>query len=94
MSQATQTIRQKLATRPHLARWCQATKDLFNTIAAFYFDVLQAHPAVLDLNDTEALTALERLTHATRKNPHPVMPLSQVTADAPLSSAAPPFMQP
>jgi len=94
MSQATQTIRQKLVTRPHLALWCQATKDLFNTIAAFYFDVLQAHPAVLDLNDTEALTALERLTHATRKNPHPVMPLSQVTADAPLSSAAPPFMQP
>ena len=42
MSQATQTIRQKLATRPHLAQWCQATKDLFNTIAAFYFDVLQS----------------------------------------------------
>jgi IS605 OrfB family transposase len=83
MSQATQTFRQKLATRPHLALWCQATKDLFNTIAAFYFDVLQAHPAVLDLNDTEALTALERLTHATRNNPHPVMPLSQVTSDVP-----------
>ena len=83
MSQATQTIRQKLATRPHLAQWCQATKDLFNTIAAFYFDVLQAHSAVLDLNDTEALTALERLTHATRKNPHPVMPLSEVTRDVP-----------
>src|SRR6516162_9982539 len=83
MSRATQTIRQKLANRPHLARCCQATKDLFNTVAAFYFDVLQAHSAVLDLNDTEALTALERLTHATRKNPHPVMPLSEVTADVP-----------
>src|SRR6516165_2951121 len=83
MSRATQTIRQKLATRPHLALWCQATTELFNTITACSFDVLQAHPAVLGLNDTEALTALERLTHATRKTPHPAMPRSQVTSDVP-----------
>jgi IS605 OrfB family transposase len=37
----------------------------------------------LELSNKEALTALEKLTHATEGNPHPVMPLSQIVEDMP-----------
>jgi IS605 OrfB family transposase len=57
---------------------------LFNQVAAFYFDVIVAHPGILELSSKEALTALETLTHTTKVNPHPVMPLSDtITADIP-----------
>jgi transposase len=38
---------------------------------------------ILDLSNKEALTALEKLTHTTRRNPHPVMPLSELVEDMP-----------
>ncbi len=41
------------------------------------------HAGILDLSNQEALTALEKLTHATHQNPHPVMPLSASFADIP-----------
>jgi putative transposase len=63
--------------------WFAATQTLFNQIAAFYFEVICAHEKVLELGNKEALTALERLTHATKKNPAPVLPLSQVAKDVP-----------
>ncbi len=75
MAKATKTIKQKLG-RSYFA----ATKTLFNQIAAFYFEVIQAHPTILELSSKEALTALEKLTHTTKDNPHPVMPLSDVIA--------------
>ena len=57
---------------------------MFNQVAAFYFDVLVAHRGVLELSSEEALTALETLTHTTKDNPHPVMPLaSAIPADIP-----------
>ncbi|HZU00436.1 MAG TPA: transposase [Ktedonobacteraceae bacterium] len=84
MAKATTTIRQVANTaRSSHAAWFAATQTLFNQIAAFYFQVIQAHEAVLDLPTKEALTALEKLTHATKKNPHPVMPLAEVAAECP-----------
>jgi IS605 OrfB family transposase len=77
------TIRQVLSYQPHQAAWFAATQALFNAVAAFYFEVIQAHKGVLALPNQEALTALEKLTHATEKNPAPVMPLSTIVGDAP-----------
>ncbi len=48
-----------------------------------YFSCIQAHPGVLGLSNQEALTALEQLTHATRDNPAPIMPLSEVATNIP-----------
>ena len=83
MASATITVRQSLKSRPAHADWFAATQRLFNQVAAFYFEVIQAHEGVLDLPNEEALTALEKLTHATKKNPNPVMPLEQVASDIP-----------
>jgi putative transposase len=66
------------------AAWFAATQALFNRVVAFYFEVIAAHLAILDLSSKEALTALETLTHTTSGNPHPVMPLScAIPADIP-----------
>jgi transposase len=82
-AQATKTLRQLLEYRPGVSLWFNTTQRLFNQIAAFYWQVLDAHPAVLDLPAKEALTALERLTHTTAANPQPVMPLSCVATQLP-----------
>ena len=84
MAKATKTIKQSLGYKTAHASYFAATKTLFNQVAAFYFDVIQAHPGILDLSSKKALTALEKLTHTTKGNPHPVMPLTDVlTADIP-----------
>src|SRR5258708_21106345 len=83
MAKAMITIRQGLQYRPHQASWFAATAALFNRVAAFYFEVIQAHGKVLELSSKEALTALEQLTHRTRANPYPVMPLSEIAQDGP-----------
>lgn len=82
-AQATKTLRQPLEQRPGISEWFATTQALFNRVAAFYWQVLDAHPAVLDLPAKDTLTALERLTHATASNPHPVMPLSTVASQVP-----------
>ena len=51
MATATKTIRQKLEYRPGISEWFASTQDLFNRVVAFYFDVIQARPGVLDLSD-------------------------------------------
>ena len=83
MAKATITIRQGLQYQPHQASWFAATAALFNRVAAFYFEAIQAHEQVLELSSKEALTALEQLTHRTRVNPHPVMPLSEIAREVP-----------
>ena len=83
MGKATMTIRQILTHKLELGGWFAANQTLFNQVAAFYFSVIQAHELVLELGDQEALTALEQLTHTTKKNPHPVMPLFAVAEDIP-----------
>ena len=83
MAVATKTIRQKLEYRPGISEWFASTQGLFNRVVAFYFDVIQARPGVLALSNKEALAALERHTHATKRNPDPVMPLTQVSNHIP-----------
>src|SRR5258708_28008643 len=83
MAKATTTIRQVLNSHPQHAAWFATTQALFNQVAAFYFEVALANLPILALSTQEALTALERLTHATKKNPHPVMPLSAIAAHIP-----------
>jgi len=83
MAKATRTIRQVLNYQRHHATWFAATQNLFNQIAAFYFEVISAHETVLDLSNTEALTALETLTHATKEHPTPVLPLAELAENVP-----------
>jgi putative transposase len=83
MAKATTTIKQALHYQPQHAAWFAANQTLFNQVTAFYFDVIQAHEKVLELDSKEALTALERLTHATSHNPNPVMPLSNLREGLP-----------
>jgi len=83
MGKATTTIRQTLHQKPEHGAWFAANQTLFNQVAAFYFSVIQAHEQVVALSNQEALTALEQLTHTTKKNPNPVMPLSNVAEDLP-----------
>ena len=83
MAKATITIRQVLNYESTHGEWLRANQALFNRVASFYFDVIQAHTGILDLSNKEALTALEKLTHTTELNPHPIMPLSQIGEDIP-----------
>jgi putative transposase len=83
MVKATVTIRQTINTESRVQVYFAANQALFNRVASFYFDVIQAHIKILDLSNKEALTALEKLTHTTELNPHPVMPLTHVQEDLP-----------
>lgn len=83
MAKATTTIKQSLHYQAEHAAWFAANQTLFNQITAFYFEVIQAHEKVLELKTKDALTALEMLTHATTKHPHPVMPLCAIGEDIP-----------
>lgn len=83
MAKATTTIRQSLNYQPQHAAWFAANQALFNRVVAFYFEVIQAHEGLLDLPNKEALTALEKLTHATKKHPSPILPLTQIAPDVP-----------
>jgi L-amino acid N-acyltransferase YncA len=65
-AQATKTLRQPLEHRPDVSLWFTTTKSLFNQVAAFYWQVLNAHPAMLDLPAKETHTRLEQLTHTLR----------------------------
>lgn len=80
---ATKTLRQPLEHRPGVSEWFATTEELFNEVAAFYFQVLSSHPAVIELPAKDALPALERLTHTTASNPSPVMPLTTLAAQVP-----------
>ena len=83
MAKATKTIRQSLKYPPRYVDYFAANQALFNRVVAFYFDCIQAHEGILALNNKQALTALEKLTHATESSPHPVMPLTDLAPDIP-----------
>ncbi len=83
MAKATTTIRQVLNYQPEYGAWFATNAALFNQVAAFYFEVIAAHEKILDLTNKDALTALEKLTHTTQKNPTPVMPLTAIRDDIP-----------
>src|SRR6266516_2770081 len=80
---AITTIKQGLNHSAEHGAWFCAHQALFNQVLAFYFEVIQAHERVLELSSKEALTALEKLTHATERNPQPVMPLAAIGEDIP-----------
>src|SRR5579872_1117950 len=83
MAKATTTIRQVLNYQADYSTWFAANQTLFNRVTSFYFEVIQAHEKVLYLSNKEALTALEKLTHTTQSNPHPVIPLEEIAEDIP-----------
>src|SRR5436190_3380979 len=83
MAKATTTIKQALNHQADYGSWFAANQALFNRVAAFYFEVIQAHEKVLDLSNKDALTALEKLTHTTQSNPDPIMPLEEIQEDIP-----------
>jgi putative transposase len=83
MAKATTTIRQSLNYQSQHADWFAANQALFNRVVAFYFSCIQAHAGILDLTNKEALTALEKLTHATEKHPSPILPLTEIAPDIP-----------
>ena len=83
MAKATKTIRQALQYPPQSAHSFAEHQALYNRVVAFYFEVIQAHKGILSLKNKEALTALEKRTHATEKGPHPILPLSDIAPDIP-----------
>lgn len=83
MAKATTTIQQTLNSKPASGACFAATQTLFNQVAAFYCSVIQAHERVVAFGNQEALTALKRLIHKIRNNPHPVLLLSEVAEDLP-----------
>jgi putative transposase len=83
MAKASKTIKQTMQYPQQYAAWFSATQTLFNQVAAFYFEVIQAHEKVLSLSSQKALNALETLTHATDQNTHPVMPLDAIAPNIP-----------
>ena len=83
MAKATTTIRQSLHYPPQYVHYFAEHATLFNRVVAFYFDCIQAHEGMLALTNKEALTALEKLTHTTEANPHPIMPLRDLAPDIP-----------
>ncbi|GAC1518288.1 MAG: hypothetical protein NVS3B14_20520 [Ktedonobacteraceae bacterium] len=83
MRRVRKTIRQQLDYRPEIARWFEETQDLFNRVTAFYFELIEAHPEVLSLDGNGPRDTLERLTHRTKTNPEPVMPLTTVADNLP-----------
>jgi len=83
MAKATKTIREALEYPPQYAHSFAENAALFNRVVAFYCEVIQAHEGILSLSNQQALTALEKLTHATEANPNPVMPLRDLAPDIP-----------
>jgi hypothetical protein len=83
MAKATTTIIQRLHYAPQHAASFAANQALFNRVVRFYFDVIQAHDQILQLGSMDAMRALEQLTHATDKHPHPTTPLSDIGEDIP-----------
>ncbi len=71
MAKATVTIRQTINTKTEVQSYFAANQALFNRVASFYFDVIQAHTGILDLTNKEAVPALEKLTHKTETQPLP-----------------------
>ena len=70
---STKTIKQTLEHR--FPEWFKTTEELFNEVTAFYFEIIQNRELILELNNKEALTELECVTHVTKNNLSPSFPL-------------------
>jgi putative transposase len=76
----TKTFRFRIQVRSGSSDWFCATKDLFNQVVSFYFNVIQDLTGILMFPDKEVLTALEQYTHKTQDNPDPQVPLNLGTS--------------
>ncbi len=84
MAKTTRTQRDDIVSCPGLETWHTETKALYNQVIAFYFELYQAHPGLLGLDQQTALLQVEKLTHRTDRNPTPLWPLDEtVKADIP-----------
>lgn len=83
MASVTKTVKLELYRRPETDRFFLTTKELFNQVVSFYFGVIQAHEEILEYSNKQALTILEKLTHRTKQNPEPIIPLEQVSGYIP-----------
>ncbi|BCL78453.1 hypothetical protein ccbrp13_09180 [Ktedonobacteria bacterium brp13] len=83
MAKATTTAKQALHYQPNQTHWFAEHQALFNRVVAFYFQVINAHEKLITLSNQDALTALEKLTHTTKANPDPIMPLHAIAEDIP-----------
>jgi hypothetical protein len=54
VGKASKTIKQTMQYPLQYADWFSATQMLFNHVAAFYFEVIQAHALVLSLSSQKA----------------------------------------
>jgi IS605 OrfB family transposase len=77
MATVTKTHRNFIDSRPHLTAWYEVTKTLYNQVVAFYFELYQLHPGLLELSQKEALRQAEQLTHRTKDNPTPLILLAE-----------------
>lgn len=75
MKTVTKTIIQRVKTEKK--EYFEKTKEKFNEVCGFYFEVIQGNQSILSLTNKEALTELERLTHKTERNPYPEIPLEK-----------------
>jgi putative transposase len=82
-AKTTTTLRWQLELRKRSSEWFASTRSLYNQVASFYFEVIQANPSVLELDSKQALNSLESLTHRTKLNPNPPSPLSVVANNIP-----------
>src|SRR5579863_3032160 len=83
MNRAMKTIRQRLDYRSEIAGWFVETQALFNRVATFYFELIEVHPEVLNMDGNGPRDTLERLTHRTKTNPEPTVPLATVADNIP-----------
>jgi transposase len=72
ISPPTKTLRFRMNHgSPHAGEWLAETQRLYNHAVAFYFGVFQLHPELCDLGGKDMLTAVEKLTHKTKRNKKP-----------------------
>ena len=84
MAKATTTIRQTLNYRSDVQAYFAANQALFDRVASFYFDVIQAHPARSWISPTRKRSPLLRSSLIPLKSiPNPVIPRTEVQADIP-----------
>ena len=80
MATSTKTIRNRIIRRPGLEGWYDTTRELYNRVVQFYFELYEAHPTLADMSTDDALKQVETLTHQTEKNPNPPFPLHEAVA--------------
>ncbi len=82
ISPPTKTLRFRLNHGSSDAgEWLAGTQRLYNRAVEFYFGVFQQEPNLCDLGGKDMLTAVEKLTHKTKRNKKPkITPPAEIEA--------------